>query len=148
MDISCFIFKYIFLERPQKVGYVNWEFEYQPQGSGQNRRTQSVTISLRNEMNRSKMEFDVVVDSYVKKVKCDYGILHVWILNFDLDTHIRNLLNKNKKMDENLRWMHHIFVKTVHLFPDSKVLKLESYWKQMLSIDQINSYFSILILYI
>ena len=61
-------------------------------------------------MNRSKMEFDVVVDSYVKKVKCDYGILLVWILNFDLDTHIRNLLNKNKKMDENLRWMHHIFV--------------------------------------
>ena len=45
------------------------------------------------------MEFDVVVDSYVKKVKCDYGILHVWILNFDLDTHIRNLLNENKKTD-------------------------------------------------
>ena len=50
-------------------------------------------------MNRSKMEFDVVVDSYVKQVKCEYGILHVWILSFDLDTHIRNLLNKNKKMD-------------------------------------------------
>ena len=62
------------------------------------------------------MEVDVVVDSYVKKVKCDYCVLHVWILNFDLDTHIRNFLNKNKKMDENLRWMHYIFVYMLYFF--------------------------------
>ena len=43
-------------------------------------------------MNRSKMEFDVVVDSNVKKVKCDYAILLVWILNFDLDTHRKELV--------------------------------------------------------
>ena len=137
MDIACFIFKYIFLKRPQKVGYVNWEFEYQPQGSGQNRRTQSVTISLRNEMNRSKMEFDVVVDSNVKKVKCDYGILLVWILNFDLDTHIRNLLNKNKKMDENLRWMHYIFVYMFHFF----MIKFYRAWKNIKLMVSIICYF-------
>ena len=60
-------------------------------------------------MNRSKIEFDVVVDSYVKKVKCDYCVFHVWILNFDLDTHKTKLVDKNRKMDENLRWKHHIF---------------------------------------